>query len=133
MHSKVWYQARPGGPGTALTDPAADCLQPTLSSDERQVAMVCTNGQAQSADLVVAQFFPSTLSLGASTVLVRGQLVASPSFAPDGKSIAYLAPDTPGGGFQLWTVTAGLSTPPLPTPISSTLALDAVSAPVWVS
>jgi len=133
VHSQVWYQARPGSPGTALTDLAADCLQPAVSSDERQLAMVCTAGQTQSAELRTALIFPSRLSLGPSTVGVRGQLVASPYFAPDGKSIAYLAPDRPGGGFQLWTVPTGPSTAPTPRPISSTLDLDAMSAPVWVN
>jgi len=133
VHSQVWYQARPGLLGTALTDPAADCLQPAVSPDERQVAMVCTNGQPQSAELTIAPLFAGTLSLGAKTVLVRGQLVASPSFAPDGKSVAYLAPNAPGGGFQLWTVAVGPSTAFTPTRISSTLDLDALSAPVWIS
>ncbi|MHB8614279.1 MAG: TolB family protein [Candidatus Dormibacteraceae bacterium] len=133
VHSQVWYQARPGSPGTALTDAASDCLQPSVSPDERQMAMVCTNGQWQSAELRAATFYPSTLSLGPSTVLVSGRLVASPSFSPDGKTIAYLAPADSGGGFQLWTVTATQSTAPTPVAISSTLDLDATSAPVWVT
>jgi TolB protein len=133
VHSQLWYQARPGSLGTALTDPASDCLQPALSADEREVAMVCRNGQTQSAELRSAIFFPSTLSLGPAAVLVRGQLVASPAFAPDGKTVAYLAPATEGGGFQLWTVGATPSTVPTPVEISSTLDLDATSAPVWVS
>jgi TolB protein len=133
VHSQVWYEARPGSAGTPLTDPAEDCLQPAVSSDERQVAMVCTHGQAQSAELTTATFLRATLSLGPSSVLVRGQLAASPAFAPDGKTIAYLAPDTPGGGFQLWTVSAGQSTAPTPRAISSGLDLDAQSAPVWIS
>ena len=66
-------------------------------------------------------------------MLVRGQLAASPSFAPDGKTIAYLAPATPGGGFQLWTVSAVQSTRPAPAKISSILDLDVTSAPVWIS
>ena len=93
----------------------------------------CTHGQAQSAELTTASFYRSTLSLGSSTVLVRGQLAASPSFAPDGKTIAYLAPATPGGGFQLWTVSAVQSTRPAPAKISSILDLDVTSAPVWIS
>jgi TolB protein len=133
VHSQVWYQASPGSAGAPLTDPAEDCLQPAVSSDDKQVAMVCTHGQPQSAELTTARFYRATLSLGPLTVLVRGQLAASPSFAPDGKTIAYLAPDTPGGGFQLWTVSAIQSTAPAPRAISSTLGLDAQSAPVWIS
>ena len=133
VHSQVWYQARVGDAGTALTDPAADCLQPALSADEREVAMVCTNGPPQTAELRWATFNPATLTLGTPTVLVKDGLVASPSFAPDGKTIAYLAPAEPGGGFQLWTVMVARSASPSPVEISSTLDLDATSAPVWTT
>jgi len=133
VHSQLWFQARPGSPGTPLTDPEKDCLQPAISPDERRLAMLCTNGQPQSAELTTASFYRNTLSLGPATVLVRGQLAASPSFSPDGKTIAYLAPSTPGGAFQLWTVSAVPSTAPSPTEISSSLDLDAASAPVWIS
>ncbi len=47
VHSQIWYQARPGSQGTPLTDPADDCLQPAVSADERQLGMVCTQGQPQ--------------------------------------------------------------------------------------
>jgi TolB protein len=133
VHSQVWYQARPGSAGTPLTDPSDDCLQPAVSPDERQLAMVCSHGRPQAAELTTASFYRATLSLGPPTVLVRGQLTASPSFAPDGKTIAYLAPETPGGGFQLWTISAAQSTAPSPIAISSTLDLDATSAPVWIT
>ena len=133
VHSRLWYQARPGSPGTPLTAPADDCLQPAISPDERQLAMVCSHGQPQSAQLTTASFDRSTVSLGSTTELARGQLAASPSFAPDGKTIAFLAPTTPGGGFQLWTVSAVQSTAPVPTEISSALDLDATSAPAWIT
>ena len=94
--------------------------------------MVCTSGQPLSAQLVAAAFDPATLSLGSPAVLVKGQLVASPSFSPDGKTVAYLAPAAPGGGFQLWTVPVTQSTAPAPKQISKVLDLDATSAPVWV-
>jgi Tol biopolymer transport system component len=132
VHSQIWFQARSGSLGVALTDPSADCLQPALSPDERQLAMVCTHGQSETAELTVAGFYRATLNLGPATVLARGRLAASPAFAPDGKTIAYLAPATPGGGFQLWTVSAVQSTAPAPTPISSNLDLEATSAPVWI-
>ena len=133
VHSQIWLQLRPGSPGVALTDAAADCLQPALSADEHQIAMVCTNGRPQVAQLVVGSFLPSTLSLGPLSARAQGQLAASPSFSPDGKAIAYLAPSTAGGGFQLWTVPATASTAPTPKQITTGVDLDATAAPVWVS
>jgi hypothetical protein len=133
VHSQIWYQARPGSSGVALTDRAADCLQPALSADEHQLAMVCANGRPQAPDLVAANFLASTFSLGPPNVLVKGQLVASPSFAPDGRTLAYLGPGSFGGGFQLWVVPVAQSTAPDPRRISSGLDLDATSAPVWVT
>jgi Tol biopolymer transport system component len=132
VHSQIWLQPRPGSPGVALTDPEADCLQPALSSDEHLLAMVCTTTQPMSADLVLASFNPTALSLGTTTVLTRGQLVASPSFSPDGKNVAYLAPATLGGGFQLWTIPAIQSAAPTPRQITSELDLAATSAPLWI-
>jgi Tol biopolymer transport system component len=132
VHSQIWLQLQPGSPGVALTDLEADCLQPAVSGDDRLLAMVCTNGQPLSAQLVVAAFYPATLSLGRAAVLVNGQLVASPSFSPDGKTVAYLAPVVPGGGFQLWAVPVTQTTAPAPRQVSTGLDLDATSAPVWV-
>jgi Tol biopolymer transport system component len=132
VHSQIWLQNRPGSPGVALTGPESDCLQPAISPDSHMLAMVCTNGQPLSAQLVVAPFYPATLSLGAPVVLVKGLLVASPAFSPDGKTVAYLAPAAPGGGFQLWTIPATQSTAPAPRQISNGLDLDAASAPVWL-
>jgi Tol biopolymer transport system component len=132
VHSQIWLQSRPGSPGTALTDPEADCLQPALAAGGRLLAMVCTNGEPASAQLVVAAFDPATLTRGPQSVLVKGQLIASPSFSPDGKTVAYLAPAEPGGGFQLWTIPATQLTVPAPRQVSSRLNLDAASAPAWV-
>jgi Tol biopolymer transport system component len=132
VHSQIWLQSQPGSPGAALTDPEADCLQPALAADGQLLVMVCTNGQPSSQQLVAAPFYPATLSLGPPAVLVKGQLLASPSFSPDGKTIAYLAPAAPGGGFQLWTIPVTPSTAPRPRQVSNGLDLDAASAPVWV-
>jgi len=132
VHSQIWLQSRPGDPGTALTDPEADCLQPALTADGNLIAMVCTNGQPLSAQLVAAAFYPASLSLGPPAVLVDGQLLASPSFSPDGKTVAFLAPAAAGGGFQLWTIPVAQSTRPAPRQVSNGLNLDAASAPVWV-
>jgi Tol biopolymer transport system component len=132
VHSQIWLQSRPGSAGVALTGPEADCLQPALSPDEHLLAMVCTNGQPLGGQINVASFYPATTSLGPAAVLARGQLAASPSFSPDGRTLAYLAPAAPGGGFQLWTLPATLSTSPAPRQITSNLDLDAASAPVWI-
>ena len=132
VHSQIWLQARAGSVGVALTDPEADCLQPALSPDEHLLAMVCTNGQPLGGQISVASFYLATASLGPQSVLVRGQMVASPSFSPDGKTIAYLAPAPADGGFQLWTLPATESTAPAPKQITTNLDLDATSAPVWI-
>jgi Tol biopolymer transport system component len=132
VHSQVWLQAHPGSAGVALTDPEAGCLQPALSPDEHLIAMVCTGGQPLGGQISVAAFYAATASLGPPAALARGQMVASPTFSPDGRTIAYLAPATPGGGFQLWTLPATQSTAPAPEQITSDLDLDAASAPVWI-
>ena len=132
VHSQIWFQARPGTAGVALTDPDAGCLQPASSADERLLAMVCTHGQPLMAEIAVATFFPDTYSLGPTAVLARGQQVASPAFSTDGNTLAYLAPDTPGGGFQLWTVPTTQSTAPAPKQVTRELSLDASSAPLWI-
>jgi Tol biopolymer transport system component len=133
VHSQVWFQDRPGVAGVALTDPGAGCLQPAMSADERLLAMVCTHGEPLAAEIAVASFYPTPHTLGPVAVLAKGQQVASPAFSPDGKSLAYLAPASPGGGFQLWTVPIAPSTAPTPKQITSELDLDASSAPVWIA
>ncbi|HUE68999.1 MAG TPA: hypothetical protein VMP38_12495, partial [Candidatus Acidoferrum sp.] len=62
--------------------------------------------------------------------LVSGQLVASPAFAPDGRTIAFLAPSAHGGGFQLWTVNPAVAGSVRD--ITTDLGLDSTSAPVWL-
>ena len=132
VHSQIWFQARPGSVGVALTEPAADCLQPTLSADEDLLAVVCTEGQPLSAQIAVATFDPKTHNLGPLSILVTGRLASSPAFSPDGKTLAYLGPTTPGGGFQLWTVPTTQSGAPAPKQITSDLNLEASSAPLWI-
>jgi Tol biopolymer transport system component len=130
VHSQVWLQTRPGTAGEALTPPDADCAQPALSPDETRIAMVCTKGSNTTAELDVAAFDPANPTLGSLSTLVSGGLVASPAFSPDGMTLAYLAPTTTGGAFQLWTAAA--SGPPAPKEITSDLGLDATSPPVWL-
>jgi TolB protein len=131
VHSQVWIQRRAGSTGVALTTPDLGCGQPAISPDEKSIAMVCNRGSHQSAELDVASFDAASLTLGPPTALVSGQLVASPAFAPDGKTIAFLAPSTPGGGFQLWTVKPGVAGSVRD--ITTDLGLDSTSAPVWLA
>ena len=130
LHSQIWLQAAAGSPGVALTDPSLDCLQPAVSPDEKLIAMVCRKGQTQTAELDVAAFDESAPTLATPTALVSGRLVASPVFAPDGRSIAYLAPAQSQSQFQLWTVQP--SGAPSPRQITTNLGLDAQSTPVWL-
>lgn len=131
VHSQIWLQARAGSPGVALTPPELGCYEPALSPDEKLLAMVCNHGSNQTADLELATIDLQSLAVGSPATLVGGQLVASPAFSPDGKTIAFLAPTTSGGNFQLWTVGSG--GPASVRAITSGLGLDADSAPVWVA
>jgi len=132
VHSQVWLTTRPGAGGTPLTKPEEDCAQPVLSPDGKSIAMVCRHGQLQSTELVLATFDPSKGTLGPETVLMQGQLAASPAFSPDGQTIAFLAPVQQGGTFQLWTVPAGASpSPSAARPITRNVGLDSSAAPVW--
>ena len=94
--------------------------------------MVCRHGQLQSTELVLATFDPLSGTLGPETVLMQGQLAASPTFSPDGQTIAFLAPVQQGGRFQLWTVPADASpSPSAARPITQNVGLDSSAAPVW--
>jgi Tol biopolymer transport system component len=130
VHSQVWIQRRAQSQGVALTTPEMGCGAPAVSPDEKLIAMVCTKGSNTSAELDVASFDAGDLTLGSPATLVSGRMVASPAFSPDGKTVAFLAPDTPGGHFQLWTV--GSKGPASVRQITSDLALDSTSAPVWL-
>lgn len=131
VHAQIWIQRRAGSVGAALTTPELDCGQPAVAPDEKSIAMICTRGSNQSAELDVASFDGAALTLGTPTVLVSGDLVAAPAFSPDGKTVAYLAPTSPGGGFQLWTVKPGSAGSVRD--ITTDLGLDSTSAPVWLA
>ena len=129
--SQLWLQASARSQGAALTDARAGCGSPAVSPDGTHVAMVCTHGSGQSAELDVAAFDASSGDLGAMTPLAAGQMIASPAFSPDGKTIAYLAPATPGDAFQLWTVDAAPGS--APREITTRLGIDSTSAPAWTA
>jgi len=132
VHSQVWLTTRPGAGGTPLTKPEEDCVQPAVSPDGKSIAMVCRHGQLQSTELVLATFDPLNGTVGPETVLMQGQLAASPTFSPDGQTIAFLAPVQQGGRFQLWTVPADTSpSPSVARPITQNVGLDSNAAPVW--
>jgi Tol biopolymer transport system component len=132
VHSQVWLQAGPGSPGVALTAPGDDCAQPAVSRDERRLAMICRHGDLRSSALEVASLDLNSVSIGTPTSLASGELIASPAFSPDGRSVAFLAPAPPGGPFQLWTVPASPQASS-PRQITQNLGFDSSSAPVWVA
>lgn len=111
VHSQIYYQARALGLAKPLTAEADDCSQPALSPDGTQIAMVCSHGK-QATALEVAPFNGS--AIGASRVLLVGSLYASPAWSPDGKALAYFAPQGQTGHFQLWWLP--LPVPPTPSP-----------------
>ncbi|HYT11725.1 MAG TPA: hypothetical protein VEL12_02965 [Candidatus Nitrosopolaris sp.] len=133
VHSQVWVQVKRGTPGIGLTRASDDCGQPALSSDETLIAMVCRHGELQSADLEVESFDASTLIVGHPNVVVRGGLVAAPSFSPDGKLLAYYRPAEAGGPFQLWVVDPSATTTHASRQITTSLALDPSAPPAWAA
>lgn len=113
--SQLWFTNRAYSYGRALTTPAEDCRDPSLSPDGTQVAMICTY-EKQVSFLTIASWNGS--SLGARQTLISDQLVAQPIWAPDGSGIAYLAPGVAAGPFQLWFLprAAYVAPPPPPSP-----------------
>ena len=147
VYSQIFIQRRPLGPGEALTDPKEDCRQPALSPDGTRLAITCTGG-AQAARVEIAPF--DGAHLGAREVLVDNVMASSPTWAPDGHSLLYMAPAAPSPGFQLFWLpldadavpTPGPSpspTPPggpiklrVPRQMTADLDLDATSGIVWL-
>src|SRR5438105_7797731 len=149
--AQVWTTTRALTPGRALTAPADDCSQATLSPDGSRMAMICTSG-TQVARLEVAPFDGRTL--GPVQVIAQGTL-AVPAWSGDGNGLVYLGAVQPTGHFQIFYVNMtpppppkpttvpqqGASPqPPTPTPTPTPPVLkqlttdndfDATSAPVW--
>ena len=118
--SQIWFVNRPYPytlyAGRALTSPDQDCRQPSISPDGRSIAMICTYGK-QISNLVVAPFNGS--SIGAMKTVISNQMVAQPTWAPDGSGIAYLAPGLADAPFQLWFLPRNAYAPPPPSPSPS--------------
>ena len=113
---QLWLTTRPtptGVEGRALTVPGDDCMEPSISPDGTQVAMICTL-QRQASRLVIASWDGS--HLGPLRPVVENQLVAQPTWAPDGSGIAYLAPGAGDAPFQLWFLPKDAYNPPAPSP-----------------
>ena len=113
LTGQLWYTSRAGSAGRALTTQAEDCRTPALSPDGGQLAMICTY-EKQVSYLTLASWNGS--SLGPRKALITDQLVAQPTWAPDGSGIAYLAPAAGGGEFQLWWLPKAAYAPPPPSP-----------------
>jgi hypothetical protein len=111
---QLWFTNRPGSFGKALTSPGEDCREPSLSPAGNYLAMICTYGK-QISYLVIAPYAPG--NLGARQVVITDQMVAQPTWAPDGSGIAYLAPALPDDPFQLFFLPSQAYFPPAPSPI----------------
>ncbi|HET9050140.1 MAG TPA: hypothetical protein VFO60_00460 [Candidatus Dormibacteraeota bacterium] len=137
VHSQVMLVRAALADPVALTPPEDDCAQPALSPDGTRLAMVCRHGR-QTADLEVATLAPAAGGGAGSTLvgrasLVAGNLAGSPTWAPDGSGIAYIAPAVAGGNFQLWWLPgAAAGRAAAPVQVTSTVGLDATSAPAWL-
>ena len=111
---QLWFTNRAGSLGKALTSQAAACAQPSISPDGGSIAMICTYGK-QVSYLTIASWNGS--SLGGLRTLISDQMVAQPTWAPDGSGIAYLAPGVAAGPFQLWFLPKNAYNPPPPPPV----------------
>jgi Tol biopolymer transport system component len=111
--SMLWYTNRANSPGRLLTNPALDCRSPALSPAGNQIAMVCTY-MKQASYLTIASW--DGYGLSNLQTVVSDQLVAQPTWAPDGSGIAYLAPGAANGPFQLWWLPKAAYTPAPPPP-----------------
>ena len=119
---QIYLTTSPGAVGESLTAPEDDCSQPAVSPDGQRLAMICTRGR-QLANIEIASF--DGRQLGPRQVLVADQLATQPTWAPDGESLVYLAPEGVGGHFQLWQEQVPAASSPssaAPTPLVTTPA-----------
>lgn len=116
LTGQLWYINRANTTGKALTTEDEDCRSPSLSPDLTQVAMICTY-KKQVSYLTIASL--NGPNLGPRKNIITDQMVAQPTWAPDGSGIAYLSPDlnSPAGNFQLWFLPRDAYNPPPPSPV----------------
>lgn len=118
ISSQLWFVNRPYPKtlfaGNALTSAAEDCREPSLAPAGNYLAMICTYNK-QISYLVIAPYSPGRL--GARKIVIADQMVAQPTWAPDGSGIAYLAPALPDDPFQLYFIPSQAYFPPAPSPI----------------
>lgn len=110
---QLYFTNRAFSAGRALTTPSEDCAEPSLSPDGQTLAMVCTY-EEQVSYLTIASWNGSRM--GPLHTIISDQIVAQPAWAPDGTGIAYLAPGSPDGPFQLWWLPKAAYTAPPPSP-----------------
>jgi hypothetical protein len=113
---QLWFTYREGSYGRALTDPGEDCRTPSLAPSGTELVMICTY-EKQISYMTIASWDGSTL--GPRKNILTSQMVAQPTWAPDGSGIAYLAPGSPNGPFQLWWLPKAAYEPPPPSPMPS--------------
>jgi hypothetical protein len=111
---QLWFTDRAGAAGRELTSTGSACSEPAISPNGTSLAMICTY-QKQASYLTIASWNGSSLS--GFTTVVSDQLVAQPTWAPDGSGIAYLAPGGPAAPFQLWFLPKNAYNPPAPSPV----------------
>jgi hypothetical protein len=90
------------------------------------MAMICTYA-GQASNLVVTTY--ANGKIGKLQTVISNQMVAQPTWAPDGSGIAYLAPAIVAEPFQLWFVPAAQFFPPKPSPSPSASAVATASPP----
>lgn len=114
LTAQLWFTNRAYSYGRPLTTQDEDCRSPAISPDGSKIAMICTY-QKQVSYLTIASWNGS--SIGPRQNVITDQLVAQPTWAPDGSGIAYLAPALSAGPFQLWFLPKERYTPPPPPPV----------------
>ena len=120
IHSQIWFLSRPSPlasqllAGKALTSAVEDCRSPSVAPGGKYLAMVCTYGK-QISYLVIAPL--NGQNIGPRQIVITDQMVAQPTWSPDGSGIAYLAPAIGDQPFQLWFLPRNAYFPPaVPSP-----------------
>jgi hypothetical protein len=113
---QLWFTNGEGSYGRALTDPGEDCRTPSLAPSGIELVMICTY-EKQVSYMTTATWNGS--SLGPRRNILTYQMVAQPTWAPDMSGIAYFAPGSPNGPFQLWWLPKAAYQPPPPSPLPS--------------